>query len=375
MIQLQKLDTTSGSQVRRFVEVPFRLYHNHSCWVPPIRRDVALALDRSRHPFYERSEADFFLASRNGRDVGRIAALENHPYNDHHDTRQADFYFFECEDDPEAAAALFDAVDDWARRRRLDRIVGPKGMTPLDPYGVLIDGFEHRQMMTMVSYNYPYYERLLGDLGFQKEVDFISCRLSKQTFRMPERVRRIAGRLKERGGFRVLRFRNKRELLEWAPRIGQAYNKAFVHNWEYHPLSSRQIDFLVENLMLVADPRLIKIIVHGDEVVGFLFTFPDISAALQRMRGRLLPFGILHITRELRRTRWLALNGAGILPEYQGCGGNALLYAELEQTVRNSGYEYGHLTQIAESAVQMRRDLQELGAEPIKNHRVYRRRL
>ncbi len=178
-----------------------------------------------------------------------------------------------------------------------------------------------------------------------------------------------------RGHLGVKRFKNKRELVAWAPRIGQAYNKAFVDNWEYAPLTENEIKFLTDNIMQVANPRLIKIITHDDDAVGFLFGFPDISAALQRSRGRLLPFGLVDMLLEMRRTKWVALNGAGILPEFQGRGGNALLYAEMEKTITEFGFEHADLTQVAESAVQMRRDLENLGGEAYKNHRVYIRDL
>ena len=157
--------------------------------------------------------------------------------------------------------------------------------------------------------------------------------------------------------------------------IGQAYNDAFVQNWEYYPLSKNEITFLVDNLMTVANPRLIKVITHGEDVIGFLFAFPDLSAALQRARGRLLPLGIVDLLLELRRTRWVALNGAGILPQFQGRGGNALLYSEIDKTVREFGFLHADLTQVAETAVQMRRDLENLGGKPYKTHRVYTRRL
>jgi hypothetical protein len=166
-----------------------------------------------------------------------------------------------------------------------------------------------------------------------------------------------------------------RELVRRARAIGEAYNKAFVENWEYAPLSDREIDFLVKKLMLVADPRLIKVIASGDDLVGFLFVFPDLSAALQRMRGRLTPWGLLDLALESRRTEWVAFNGAGILPAYQGRGGNALLYTEVERTIRSSHFQYADLPQVAETAMQMRRDLEELGARPYKRHRVYGRAL
>ncbi len=376
MLTVEKVDTQDKSQVRRFLALPFRLYDRHPQWVPPLIGDAELQLDRNKHPFYEHSDADFFIAVRDGHDVGRVAAIENRRYNEYHGTHKAQFYLFDCDEDEEAAAALFGCVFEWARARGLDTISGPKGFCALDGYGLLVEGFEHRQMMTMMNYNYPYYPRLVEKLGFEKEVDFVSCYLSAETFRLPERIHRIAERVQERGSLRVLRFKSKKELIGWADRIGAAYNKAFVNNWEYVPLTPREIKFLVDNLMMIADPRLFKIIVHGDEVVGFLFAFPDVSAALQRARGHLFPFGLLDLLLEMRRTQWVALNGAGILPEFQGRGGNTLMYAEMEKTVRESGkFQHADLTQVAESAVQMRRDLENIGGKPYKNHRVYIRRL
>ncbi len=373
MIKIERVDTRSRSQVRRFVELPFRLYANHPQWVPPLRRDVADTMNRLRHPFYERSDADFFVALRDGRTIGRIAALENRPFNAYHKSSEADFYFFDCENDAEAAAALFGQVFEWARARKLTRVLGPKGFSALDGYGILIEGFEHRQLMMMMNYNYPYYVSLLEGLGFQKEVDFLSRYMNRENFVLPVRMQRVAQRVRTRGKLRVKRFRSRRELISWARQIGSAYNRAFVRNWEYSPLSQRQIDYVVKNVLIVADYRLIKVIIHEDEVVGFLFAFPDLSAALQRVHGRLTPLGIIRLLREMRRTKWVALNGAGILPEFQGCGGNVLLYSEIEKTVNEFGFGHAELTQVAETAVQMQRDLEQFGARIYKRHRVYGR--
>jgi GNAT superfamily N-acetyltransferase len=375
MLTVEKIDTRSKAQVRRFVQIPFRLYAHHPQWVPPPMGDIELMLNRQKHPFYEHSDGEFFIAVRDGRDVGRVAALENCNFNKQHGTRQAQFYFFECEDDQAAATALLERVFEWAKARGLDKVVGPKGLGPLDGYGLLVEGFEHRQMMTMMNYNYEYYPRLVETLGFHKEVDFVSCYLSAEVFHLPERVHRIAERVQQRGVLRVHRFRNKRELVSWSGRIGQAYNKSFVNNWEYVPLTEREISFVVDNIMMVADPRLIKIITHEDEVVGFVFGFPDVSAALQRAKGHLFPFAIFDLLLEMRRTKWIALNGAGIVPEFQGRGGNALMYSELEKTIREFGFLHADLTQVAETAVQMRHDLENVGGKRYKNHRVYIRDL
>jgi hypothetical protein len=375
MLTIEKVDTQARAQVRRFVRLPFRLYEGSAQWVPPLLSDAVLPLDRRRHPFYEHSQADFFLAVRDGRDVGRLAVLENRRYNDYHGARQAQFYFFDCQEDAEAAAGLFERACDWAAARGLTHLVGPKGFSALDGYGLLVDGFEHRAVMTMMNYNHAYYCRLVEALGFRNEVDFVSCSIQADSFRLPERVHRIAERVQQRGRLQVQRFRSRRELAAWAPRIGRAYNQTFVNNWEYVPLTERELALLTDSLMLVADPRLVKIITHADEVAGFLFAFPDVSAALQRARGRLLPLGLFDLLLEMRRTRWVAFNGAGLRPEFQGHGGNALLYAEMEHAIRGRQFEHADLTQIAESAVNMRRDLEALGARPYKNHRVYVRAL
>jgi hypothetical protein len=375
MLSIKRLDTTDRRQVRRFIDVHFRLYKDCPQWVPPMRGDVALALNRDKHPFYEHSTGDFFLAVRDGRDVGRIGVLENTRYNETHGARAAQFYFFDCEDDDEAAAALFGAAFDWAWARGLDAIIGPKGLSAFDGYGLLERGYEHRQMMNMMNYNYPYYHRLVEAQGFVKEVDFVSVYIDAADFRLDERIHRIAERTLKRQNLHVLHLESKADLRRWAPAIGRAYNQAFVNNWEYYPLTEREIKFVLDQLILFANPKLLKFITHGDDVVGFALGFPDVSAALQRARGSLWPFSILDLLREMRVTPGLSGNGAGILPEFQGIGGNALLYAEMERTLQEFHFDWYELTQVAETAVQMRRDLESIGGEPYKNHRVYRKML
>jgi len=375
MTTVLPIDLQSSRDVRRFLDLPFRLYRNHPLWVPPIRVDAATQLNPRKHPYYEHSEAEFFLATRDGEDAGRIALLENKPYNRYHHKRQAQFYLFECIEDLEVARALVDVAAERARERGLTQLVGPKGFGALDGYGMLVEGFEFRPAMTMMNYNPPYYPRFMEALGFRKEVDFVSCYLGAGKFNLPERVHRIAERAAARSGLAVKRFRNKKELIAWAPRIGRTYNQSFIHNWEYYPLSEREIRFLTDNLMTVAEPRLIKIITHGDEVVGFVFAFPDVSAAIQRGKGRLLPWNLVDLLIEFKRTKWVALNGAGILPEFQGRGGNALLYSEMEKTIREAGFQHADLTQVAETAVQMRHDLENVGGVRYKNHRVFIRDL
>jgi hypothetical protein len=376
MLTIEKVDTDNRSQVKRFVELPHRLYKDCPQWVPLINIDAYTYLNHKKHPFYEHSVAEFFLAVRDGKDVGRIAAIENKPFNQYHNTKKADFYFFDSENDLEVATALFNTVFDWAKARGLNMVVGPKGMGPLDGYGILVYGHEHRNTMTMLNYNYAYYQELVECQGFEKEVDFVSCYLPADKFQIPERVDRITRRVMERGGLKIKHFKNKKELIAWAPRIGEAYNKAFVNNWEYFPFTKREIDFVVENIMTIADHRMIKIIVHGEDVVGFLFAFHDVSAAIQRSKGRLFPFGIIDLLLELKRTNTVSVNGMGILPEFQGHGGNAILYSEMGHTLLEvKQFTHVEMTQVAETTEQMRADLKNLNGVEYKNHRVYRKSL
>ncbi len=180
----------------------------------------------------------------------------------------------------------------------------------------------------------------------------------------------------ERGGLKVKQFKNKKELVAWSSRIGKAYNDAFVNNWEYYPLTQREIDFVVSNIMTIADHRLIKIITHGEDVVGFLFAFHDVSAAMQRAHGSLFPFGLIDILLELKRTNTVSVNGMGILPEFQGHGGNAILYSEMGHTLLGfKQFTHVEMTQVAETTEQMRADLKNLNGVEYKNHRVYRRNI
>jgi hypothetical protein len=375
MLTIEKVDTSNKAQVKRFVDLYYRLYKDCPQWVPPLYIDAYLPLNRKKHPFFEHSEADFFLAVRDGEVVGRICGGINKRFNDCHNTKNAQFYFFDAINDLDVARALFDTVCEWAKERGMDTLIGPKGLSPFDGYGILIEGFEHRQMMTMMNYNYDYYPKLVEALGFEKEVDFVSCYLPADAFKIPERVERIARRVLERGDLWVKEFTNKTELVkEWAPRIGYAYNKAFINNWEYYPFTEGDVKYAVDNVFMIADPRMIKLIMHKEEIVGFLFAFPDASAALQRAKGHLFPFGLIDILLEMKRSKTVSGNGMGILPQFQGKGGNALLYYEMGKTVLGfNRFTHVEMTQVAETTRQMRADLKNLNGVEYKNHRVYRK--
>jgi hypothetical protein len=371
MITVEQIDTKSKAQVKEFVQFHYDLYKGTPQWVPPFYSDINLMLNKEKHPFFEHSEGEFFIA-RNGKEmVGRLAILENKPFNKYHDCKKAQFYLFDSQDDVAIPNALFDRAFEWCKQRNLEAVVGPKGLGAFDGYGIQTEGFEHRQMMNMMNYNFAYYPGLFEKMGFARENDFVSAYIDRKVFNLPEKFEEVAKRVRERGKFKIVNFTSKSHLLKWAQRIGEAYNKTFVNNWEYYPLSEREVKFVVDNLMVVAVPELIKIITYNDEVVGFLLGFPDISAAMQRHGGHLTPWALADFMIELKRSRFISLNGVGVLPEYHGRGGNTLLYSEMKKVLVDSRYDEGELTQMADTATQVRKDVITAGARIWKNHRIY----
>jgi GNAT superfamily N-acetyltransferase len=373
MVEIHKVDTTNRKDVQRFVHFPFRLYRSCPQWVPPLVSSARKQLDRERHSFYRHSDADFFLAFQDGALVGRIAALEPRKRNAYRGQRGAFFYLFEAVEDIGVARALFAAAFSWARSRGLEQISGPDGLLPGDGLGILVRGFEHRPAMG-ITYNYPYYDAFIKDSGFHKQTDYYSCYLPGD-FEMPERVCRIAEKVKQRRGLQVLRFRTRDDLRAMAPWVIEAYNAAFSENREFVPVTGEDAEKIAKRLIDMTQPDLVKVVAKDEDVVGFILGFPDVSAALQRCKGRLYPFGWALLLWESRRTRWINVNGGGILPQHQGLGVNAILYHELYKTFRERSFLHADIVQVNEQNMRMMRELEALGAAPYKTHRIYERAL
>jgi hypothetical protein len=272
--------------------------------------------------------------------------------------------------------ALFDAAVDWCRKRGLTRLVGPKGFTVFEGYGVLIDGFDQLPAMG-VPYNYAYYGPRIEALGFEKEVDFTSYYVRITDFQMPERISRLASRVRERRGLHVRQFKSMPEVRAAVSEIVDTYNSVFVENWEYVPVTPEEGRSVAKQMLQVTTPEMIKIIANEeDQIVGFLTTFVNVGRALQKCRGRLFPLGWYHLLRELKTSEYVDINGMGILEEYRGLGGNIIMYDELYKSVALPGrFVHGDMTQMADFVVRMLSDANTLGGEPYKVHRVYRKQL
>lgn len=371
-LHISRLNTEARREVDRFIDLPNRLYRDCPQWVPPLRDDVKLMLNRRKYPYYEHSEADFFLAERDGRLVGRIAVLENRHYNTHWNSHTAFFNLFDAEDDVEAARGLFEAIEAWARARGLTKIVGAKGFLQGDGIGVLVEGFEHHPAVG-IPYNHAYYGALIEAAGYRRQRDFLSAYLPGNR-ELPERLHTIAEKMKQRRGFTIKTFATKQELRGWIARIVQTYNDTFVQNWEFNPITEKEGQVIGERMLAIADPKLIKLVMKGDVIAGFLLGFPDISEGIRKAGGRIWPFGWFWLLREFKRTRWINLNGAGILPPYRGLGVNAILYAEMQKTIHDGGFAHADLVQMEEHVLTLD-DTRTAGGQIYKKHRIYEKEL
>ena len=355
---------------RDFLELPFRIYHGIDPWVPPIYREACNTLSREKNPFFEHSDAAFLIAYREKEQpVGRLAVLENRLFNQYRNEKTAFFYLFECLPDEEAAGALFETAARWARRRGLRRLVGPKGFSAMDGQGLLVQGFEHRPAFG-IPYNRDYYPGLVEAAGFRPLRDLLSGYLDRST-QIPDRIHRVAEKVAKRRGLRVSNFTSRRQLRALAPKIRGLYNAALGDMPDNLPLTEREARAIADRMIWFADPRIIKIVEKDGQPVGFIFAYPDISAAVQRQRGKFFPLGWLDMFLELRRTPWVNLNGAGLIREQQGLGGTAVLFSEIIRSLVDSRYDYAELVQIRAENERMLREVKALGVHFYKTHRIY----
>lgn len=367
MLTIEQVDTQSTSQVRRFVELPFRLYANCPQWVPPFAVETDLYFNR-QGSFYEQVEMAFFIAVRDGQDVGRLAMLADTQFKQMKGTSEARFFFFDCEDDLQAATALFEQGVEWAQKRHLNRIIGPRSLTPLNGSGILLEGFSYRQVMNMSTYNHPYYARLVEAAGFEKADDYLTYHLDTQSHQLPAWLHKVADWICKKEKLHVHSFSTIEELRPWVAHLLGIYRGNQANNDQ----AKRRIASIFELFRMIADPKLIKAMMIGQEVAGFMLAFPNLSAALQRRQGRL---ELETLQQEIENTKEIVFNGFTILPQFQLQGVNALLFSEMEKMIRQANIQKIDIIQINETTTRLLHDLSAMGVQPTQKHRVYRRDL
>jgi hypothetical protein len=359
--------------VNPFLRLPFQVYKDIPQWVPPLSVDQKKCFNL-RNPFYQHSTAAFFLAvSAKGTPLSRLVIINNRNYNEFHQQKTAFFWMFEAFDDEVVSQAIFNAGFEWARSQGLDKIIGPKGFTALDGSGLLVNGFEHRPALGL-PYNPEYYPKLVESTGFQFRSDTVSGYLSSDA-QLPDKIHHIADLVKKKKGLWVAQYKQRKDLLALVPKLKDLYNDALGGTTGNVPITDEEAQELANQLLRFADPKLIKIVMKGDEPIGFLFAYPDVSEAIQKIKGRVFPFGWISLLRAFKTTEWVNINGAGIAEKHRGTGGTALLFSEIQKSIQQSNFKHADLVQIVVENDRMQRELRNLGIDFYKTHRLYEREL
>jgi GNAT superfamily N-acetyltransferase len=338
---------------------------------------VSALLSRSRNPFFEHAEAEYFLAEREGEVVGRIAAIANRLHNETHDDRVGFFGFFECVDDPEVARALFDSAAVWLKERGFDTMRGPASFSVNDECGLLVDGFETPPTL-MMPHNPRYYVRLVEQSRFVKAKDLLVYQggAPDHYVPVPERLARGTELIRQRQGI-TLRPLDMKHFDADVERIKQLYNLAWEKNWGFVPMTEHEIDHLAEQFKPVVVPDIVPFAEKNGQVIGFGIVLPDLNTIFRTNRsGRLFPviFRLLWAlkTRRIRRARILLL---GILPEYQGKGIDAMLYHWIWTRCGELGMTWGEAGWILEDNPAMNAGLEKMTFRVYKTYRLYDRPL
>jgi hypothetical protein len=368
------MPVASRRELAEFVELPFRLHSSQPRWVPPLRLERRLFLSRERNAFFAHGEAEYFLARRGGRVVGRVSAQIDHAFNIHHDNSWGMFGFLELEDDPEAMDALLAAAATWLRDRDRDLMVGPMDFTMNDESGVLIEGFDLDPMIKQ-PWHPPHYQRLCEGAGLEQAMDLLMWNLevSDRTEVLPV-IFELAEQAESRHGI-TLRKMTRRGLRADLDRFAEVYNAAWSENWGFSPYSKPDLDQLAAEMQLVFDRHWLMVAEREGETVGVALTFPDINQALRPLNGRLLPLGWLTFLRARRHIDRVRVGFLGVKPEFQHTGVAARFYVEHFDMAAVRPQTGGEMGWILESNQAMNRGMEAMGARVVKRYRVYQRPL
>jgi len=366
---------TGRSGVSLFVDVAWRVESGHARWVPPLRAMVRDALDTKGNPFYRGADLALFVASRDGRPVGRIAAIENRWHNEHHEDRVGFWGFFECVDDGEASAALFEAAEGWLRKRGLVASRGPMSPSMNHECGLLVDGFDTRPTV-MTPWNPPYFADLVEASGYAKVQDLLGFHVdSTGRIAVPERVGRLAERTQRRIGLTFRRL-DMKTLEKEARRVRELYNQAWAGNWGFVPPSWEEFWHTAKDLKMVLAPELSFVAENEDGVVGFMLIANDINRTLQHIpSGRLWPWNLVKLllgTRKPLSTRIVLL---GFTTEYRNRGLFPLFVYEASRRGYEIGVEEGEASWVLDDNGALTVPLEAMGFDPYKRWRIYQKAL
>ena len=378
---MSKIDirrVTNRQELQQFIQFYYDLYRGNDYAVPYLYMDEMATLRKDKNPSFECCDAAYFMAFKDGRLVGRVAAIINRRANERWDCRQVRFGWFDFEDDQEVSTALLKAVEDWGRSQGMTEIAGPMGFIDTDREGMLVEGFDELSTM-YVNYNYPYYPQHMERMdGFDKANDWVELKVKVPEV-VPDKFAKITEMVRKRYGLRVHKFTRK-ELIDegWGRTIFDLLNETYKDLYGFSQLSDHQINTLVNDYIKIADLNLVTGVMDGDKLVGFGITFPSFSQAMQKTRdGRFLPFGWWHMLKVLKwhKTPLVDLLLIGVLPEYRSKGANALIFDDLIRWFQRYHFEWAITGPQMETNEGVLSQWQYLESFPIRRHRCYRKKL
>jgi GNAT superfamily N-acetyltransferase len=365
---------TGGGDLKAFIDLPFRLHANHPLWVPPLKVERRFFLSRRLNAFFAHGDAEYFLARRDGRVVGRITAHINHNSNRHHGRAWGNFGFVEFEDDPDVVTALLGAAHAWLQARGMERMVGPMDFQMNDECGILVEGFDLRPMIRQ-PWHPPYYQQRLEEAGLTKAIDLLMWNLEvSDREKVLPILFELADKVEPEHGIR-LRKMTRRSLRKDLEVFGAIYNEAWKRNWDFVPYDAKDLDALAQETQLVFDSDWMMVAERIDtgEAVASAMTFPDINQVLTKMNGRLLPFGWLYFLRRARYMDRVRVGWLGVKPEYQHTGVAAKLYVEHFDMAGSTRFSGGEMGWILETNKAMNRGMEAMGGRVVKTYRMYER--
>jgi hypothetical protein len=374
------MDTTirevkSRKDLRKFIFLPEKIHASHTNWVHPIYMDEWKYFDSKKNKAFSYSETLLLLAYRGEEVVGRIMGIINRRYNEYSGEKTARFGYLETWEDEEIVRALLQAIEEWARERRMAKIIGPYGFTDQDPEGFLIEGFENRA--TIATYhNFEWMPQMVERQGYAKDVDYFVYQLDVPK-EIPEFYKKIYERVRRKGNFEIVEFKKRKEIKPWIIPVLQLMNECYIGSniYGYTPLDEQEMMDLAKRYLPVLDPRLVKVVRREDEIVAFIVGIPDMTEGIQKARGKLLPFGFLKILWAAKKTKQLDLLLGAIKEPYRGRGLDVLMGVGMLISAYESGLKMIDTHHELESNVLVRAEMEKMGGKLYKRFRVYTKNL
>ncbi len=368
-------EVVSRKDLKTFIYLPEKVHAGHANWVHPIYMDDWKYFNPRKNKAFAYCDTVLLLACRDGRPVGRAMGIINKRYNEHRNEKTARFGYFDVYEDREAFRAILHYIEDWARAKGMTKIVGPYGFSDQDPEGFLIEGFEHRATIA-TYYNFEWMPRWLEEEGYGKDNDWFVYKLEVPK-EPPEFYKKIYERAVRRGTYQIVEFKTRKEIKPWIRPVLGLMNETYMTGniYGFAPLDEQEMDDLAKRYLPVVDPRFVKVIAKDSEVLAFIIAMPDMTEGIRKARGRLLPFGFIHVLRAAKKTKQLDLLLGAVKEECRGQGLDVLMGVKTILSASEAGMELMDTHHEMEANVKVRAEMERMGGVIYKKYRAFQKAL